>query len=73
LGGNPSTTHRLSPLGNVRLLLDVGADLTAKTKIGQLPLHIAAASGHLDIVELILSRTKHLINEPDADGWTPLM
>ncbi|PMD49787.1 ankyrin [Hyaloscypha bicolor E] len=60
-------------LPQVRLLLDAGADVTAKTKIGQSPLHIAVASNHLDVVELILSKTKHLINEPDIDGWTPLM
>jgi ankyrin repeat protein len=60
-------------LPQIRLLLDAGADITAKTKIRQSPLHIAVASNHLDVVELVLSKTKHLINEPDIDGWTPLM
>ncbi|KAI8713704.1 hypothetical protein NCS52_01215700 [Fusarium sp. LHS14.1] len=54
---------------------DDSLGITTKTNLGQTPLHFAVASGSTDLVELLLSRTrgKVSINEPDEDGWTPLL
>jgi ankyrin repeat protein len=72
-GRRPIHYASFKTLDHVQLLLDSGADVTAKNKLGQTPLHIAVVTGRVDIVELILSRTKNYINEPDHDGWTPLL
>jgi ankyrin repeat protein len=72
-GRRPIHYSSFKTLDHVQLLLYSGADVTAKNKLGQTPLHIAVVTGRVDVVELILSRTKNYINEPDHDGWTPLL
>ncbi|KAL3424923.1 ankyrin unc44 [Phlyctema vagabunda] len=72
-GRRPIHYASMRTTAHVQLLLDAGVDVKTKTKIGQLPLHFAVVSGNLELIELILTRTNVSINEPDEDGWTPLM
>lgn len=58
---------------HVRLILQHGADISVRDKLGRTVLHTAVASGRAEIVQLILSKSKESINEPDHDGWTPLL
>jgi len=58
-GGKYSSIHIPSVAGNVEAVtefLSNGADVNAKTKLGQTPLHMAALAGHKDVVELLISK-----------------
>jgi ankyrin repeat protein len=72
-GRQPIHYASFKTIDHVQLLVDAGADVTAKNKIGQTALHIAGVTGRIDLVEIILSKARNLLNEPDVDGWTPLM
>ncbi|KAH8787869.1 ankyrin repeat-containing domain protein [Diaporthe sp. PMI_573] len=81
-GRGPVHFAALQTPGHFQLLLDSVSDIdddslgiATKTNLGHTPLHFAVASGSTDLVELVLSRTrgKTSINEPDEDGWTPLL
>lgn len=54
-----------------RYLLDNGADINARNRRDQSPLHAAARYGHREVVELLLSRGADP-NLLDQDEWTPL-
>ena len=54
-----------------RLLLDKGAQLEAKNKIGGTPLHYAAVYGHIEIVHLLCDRGAD-IEARDNNGYRPL-
>ncbi|KAL2871413.1 ankyrin repeat-containing domain protein [Aspergillus lucknowensis] len=64
---------------HLQLLLDRAAadDLvTARTRMGQTPLHFAVTTGQVDLVQLILSNAsdpEKLVQDADVDGWTPLL
>ena len=55
----------------VRLLLDRGADVHARTDIKATPLHIAAFNGRLEVVKLLCLRGADP-HAKDKDGYTPL-
>ena len=55
----------------VEFLLDHRAPLDARSNDGQTPLHWAVIGGHLDTMQLLLSRGASL-NEKNAYGGTPL-
>lgn len=60
--------------GNVaatELLIQAGAEVDAKTTMGQTPLHFASRHGHYDVTEALL-RCGADINAADVDGRTPL-
>ncbi|KAM9831750.1 cyclin-dependent kinase 4 inhibitor C [Neosynchiropus ocellatus] len=44
-------------LDTVRLLLDHGAEVNVRDRLGNLPLHLAAREGHMMVVELLIERT----------------
>lgn len=50
------------------LLLVHGADLNAKSKNGETPLHVAAETGHLDVARLLL-KAKASTRERDKRDW----
>jgi hypothetical protein len=73
-----NTTHPLleavsaGDLEKVKTLLEASPDLSLSKDIhGQTPLHLAAANGHKDVAQLLLSG-KANVNAKDDDGWLPL-
>ncbi|KAJ3934198.1 MAG: ankyrin repeat-containing domain protein [Lentinula lateritia] len=59
-----------------KLLISRGADINAKDKANQTPLHRAATTGSVGFIRLLLdsstSTTKTRLNTPDRIGNTPL-
>jgi ankyrin repeat protein len=67
--------HWAANLGHrdvLKLLIDNGADLNAKTKISSTLLHLAADCGHKDVIELLLDLGAD-VNAKDRLGYTPLI
>ena len=54
-------------------ILDAGGDVEVEDNVGRTVLHRAALGGLTDVAERILSLSPSLINQPDIDGWTPLL
>jgi ankyrin repeat protein len=50
------TAAQNGQLANCRLLIEIGAQLEAKTSDGWTPLHLAAERGHVEIVRLLCNR-----------------
>ena len=60
--------------GNIEAVkqhLDAGADVNAKNKVGQTPLHLAVANDHKEIIELLIAKDADL-NAKDVWEGTPL-
>src|SRR5215475_13633389 len=56
-----------------KLLIAAGADVKAKTRLGEMtPLFMAAKNGNPQMVTLILD-AKAEVNSPNSNGTTPLM
>ncbi|KAI0099324.1 ankyrin repeat-containing domain protein [Nemania sp. FL0031] len=73
LGRRPIHHASFQTVKHIDQLLSLGADTGVKDKLGRTLLHTAVTSGRVDVVEKCLSITNGLINEPDNDGWTPLL
>ncbi|MBI5258351.1 MAG: ankyrin repeat domain-containing protein [Burkholderiales bacterium] len=58
-------------VGEVRLLLDKGADVNAHDGDRRTPLHYAANQGHADVAQLLLDKGAN-VNARDGNGWTAL-
>lgn len=72
--GGGTALHMTSYCHNLdvsKVLLDNGADMTAKDREGYTPLHIAALSGSHSVAELLISRGAR-VSAVNAYGWTPL-
>jgi len=70
-----SPLHSASHQGNtdaVQALLQLGADATCTDKYGKTPLHYAAAQARNRICDLLLAKSKPLLNTGDVHGMTPL-
>uniref|UniRef100_A0A8P0SY21 Ankyrin 3 n=1 Tax=Canis lupus familiaris TaxID=9615 RepID=A0A8P0SY21_CANLF len=66
--------HVASKRGNanmVKLLLDRGAKIDAKTRDGLTPLHCGARSGHEQVVEMLLDRAAPILSKT-KNGLSPL-
>ncbi|NXU48435.1 ANK3 protein, partial [Turnix velox] len=66
--------HVASKRGNanmVKLLLDRGAKIDAKTRDGLTPLHCGARSGHEQVVEMLLDRGAPILSKT-KNGLSPL-
>ena len=55
-----------------RVLVEAGADINLICEHGRTPLHMAAAWGHLDVVQYLVSRGANTAIRDDLD-MTPLM
>lgn len=64
--GSPSPDK----IKGIQWLIDLGLDPLQQDFSGKIPLHIAAGSGHMACVEILLEFGG--INTPDKKGWTPL-
>lgn len=58
---------------HIEQLLSFGVNTQVRDKLGRTVLHTAVGSGRVDVVEKCLSVTTGLVNNPDCDGWTPLL
>ena len=56
-----------------RVIFEVGADVELVDKMGRTALHWAAASGMDHIIDYIILMSGGLVDQPDRDGWTPLL
>ncbi|KAF6226268.1 hypothetical protein HO133_009134 [Letharia lupina] len=54
-------------------ILESGADVEVVDKMGRTALHWASVSGMVHVVNHIISLSRRLVNQPDLDGWTPLL
>ena len=85
LRGNPEADRALldaAEKGNIEAVkqhLDAGADVNAQDNdIRWTPLHVAAAFGHKEIVELLIAKDADVNAKSEGgwgkgdDGWTPL-
>lgn len=51
-------------------------DFAARDRVGRVPLHYAALTGNVELLEAVLERSKRVgvdLNVKDNDGWTPLL
>ena len=55
----------------LRLLAELGADVTTPANDGATPAYIAAQEGHANVVRLLASLKPEVVTET-IDGWTPL-
>ncbi|KAL1962103.1 hypothetical protein VTN77DRAFT_570 [Rasamsonia byssochlamydoides] len=56
-----------------QLILDAGGDVETKDTMGRTALHWAVIGGCINIVERVLSLLRNRVDQPDNDGWTPLL
>ena len=56
----------------VEFLLKCGADVNAENYDDQTPLHIAAKSGRMGIVRILIKHGADVNAGEDIDGWTPI-
>ncbi|KOS20399.1 60 kDa lysophospholipase [Escovopsis weberi] len=58
------------------LLKVTDESLGAKDSLGRVPLHYAATSGQVELVKVVLERSKRIgisVDFEDNDGWSPLL
>jgi ankyrin repeat protein len=71
IGAALHMASRYGALKNVQILIENGANPTAKSLEGLTPLHEAAKEGRKPVVEYLLSK-KVEVNPKDRDGYTPM-
>ena len=64
---------RKGSLEIVKVLTEFGAKGAAFNKNHETPVYVAAKNNHWEVVEYLVERNKGAIDQPDMDGWTPLL
>jgi len=57
----------------VTVLVNAGAKLRTFNQKGDQPIHTAVQDGRIDIVKILLDKDDALVNEPNKQGFTPVM
>jgi hypothetical protein len=70
-GDSPLHQRAMSRRSSIKVLLDLGADITASTKRSGTPLHVAARYHNVPNAKLLLQYGSN-INEKDSSDMTPL-
>lgn len=52
---------------------DAGGDVELADKMGRTALHWAVIGCHIDVVDRVISLSRGVVDQPDVDGWTPLL
>lgn len=60
-------------LENLQHIVSIGVEIDAEDYMGRSAMHWAVVSGSLEVVERVLSLSRRLLDQPDNDGWTPLL
>lgn len=69
---DPNPARKKACISVARFLIDEGADISGRGDSGDMPLHVAASWGVLEIVEVLISSGAD-VNAVNDDGRTPLM
>lgn len=76
MGRNSVHLASYNSIANLNAIGAAKRSFTVKDKCGRVALHYAAASGQLDLVQHVFTRSETegvRIDEPDDDDWTPLL
>ncbi|KAK0666432.1 ankyrin repeat-containing domain protein [Cercophora samala] len=73
MGRRPLHFAAFRPVGFLQYLVEKGADLNTQDLMQRNMLHFGALGGRLEVVKYVLNYNHQLLNEPDIDGWTPLL
>jgi ankyrin repeat protein len=55
----------------IKVLVDLGADVTTPTNEGATPVYIAAQKGHLDVIKVLVNLGANVCT-PKNNGCTPV-
>ncbi|XP_057321151.1 putative ankyrin repeat protein RF_0381, partial [Microplitis mediator] len=75
VGGSLKNAARVGDIKLVKLRIRQGADVNDLGRNGRSPLHVAAAYGYPEIIELLINngaRLDSVLNGPTKNGYTPL-
>merc|ERR1711991_1302173 len=66
-----------SDLKKIRILIELGADISLKNNDGKGSIHLAVEASNLEALKILLETNeklrKKIVNERDGQGMTPLM
>lgn len=63
----------MQSLENLQQMISAGVEVNTKDAMGRSAMHWAVVSGSLEVVERVYSLSRRLLDQPDNDGWTPLL
>lgn len=63
----------MQSLDNLQQIISAGVEVNTKDAMGRTAMHWAVTSGSLTVVERVYSLSRRLLDQPDNDGWTPLL
>ena len=56
-----------------QLIHDAGGDVELADTMGRTALHWAVIGCHIDVLDRVISLPRGFVDQPDIDGWTPLL
>ncbi|XP_048750991.2 alpha-latrotoxin-Lg1a-like [Ostrea edulis] len=67
------TSSAIGNLDIVQYLIVQGFDVRQRNKQGQIPMHLACISGHLQIVRFLINKCPELLNAKDDKGYDAIL